>query len=78
MRRLRRGSVLMRLLRVSACLVSLGVAAATAGCAGDTGERVYGFQAGRLFAAASRVRLSSAEEDAIITQAIVAHEMRRP
>ena len=76
--RLRRGSALMRMLRVSACLASLGAAAATAGCAGDTGARVFGYQAERLTSADGRLRLSSAEEDAIITQAIVVHEMRRP
>ena len=76
--RLRRGPALSRWLRVSACLAALGAAAVAAGCAGDTGARVYGFAAESGFAADSRLRLSSAEEDAIITQAIVAHEMRRP
>jgi hypothetical protein len=80
MRRLRRGFALSDIVRLSACLALLGMAAALGGCAGDAGERVYGFQAfaGELGAGLGSSRMSHAQEEAIIGQAILAHETRRP
>ena len=82
MRRLRRGFALSDIVRLSACVSALAGAAALAGCSGS-GERVYGFRASVGETASIDVSgrssgMSRAQQDAIIAQAIVAHEMRRP
>jgi hypothetical protein len=82
MRPLRRGLALSDLARLSACVSALVGAAALAGCTGG-GERVYGFHAATGETASFDVSgrssgMSRTQQDAIIAQAIVAHEMRRP
>ena len=83
MRKLCRGSAVSDIVRLSVCVTALGVAAAVGGCAGSPGERVYGYQTSipggwADLIAGGTSRMSSAQEEAIIAQAIVAHEMRRP
>jgi hypothetical protein len=76
--------VLSDIARLSACLAVVGMVAALGGCADTTASRVYGFQA---FAASigkdpldgrRSSTMSPAQEDAVIAQAIFAHEARRP
>ncbi len=81
MRPLRRGFALSDIVRLSACVSALVGAAALGGCTG--GERVYGFHAAAGETASFDVSgrssgMSRTQQDAIIAQAIVAHEMRRP
>jgi hypothetical protein len=82
MRPWRRGFALSDNVRLSACISALAGAAALAGCTGG-GERVYGFRAAAGETASFDVSgrssgMSRIQQDAIIAQAIVAHEMRRP
>jgi hypothetical protein len=80
MRPLRRGFALSDIVRLSACVSALVGAAALGGCTGG-GERVYGFHAAAGETASFDVSgrsMSRTQQDAIIAQAIVAHEMRRP
>ena len=82
MRALRRGFALSDIVRLSACVSALAAAAALAGCSGG-GEQVYGFHASVGETASFDVSgrssgMSRTQQDAIIAQAIVAHEMRRP
>jgi len=81
MRPLRRGFALSDIVRLSACVSALVGAAALGGC--TDGERVYGFHAAAGETASFDVSgrssgMSRTQQDAIIAQAIVAHEMRRP
>jgi hypothetical protein len=81
MRRSRRSLVLSNIVHLSAGLAALaGAAAGLGGCSGA--ERVYGFQAsvetGSVDVSGRSSGMSRLQQDAIIGQAIAAHEMRRP
>ena len=84
MRRSRRSLALSDIVQLSACLAALaGAAAGLSGCSGDGGERVYGYQAtagetGSIDISGRSSGMSRLQQDAIIGQAIAAHEMRRP
>jgi hypothetical protein len=77
---LRRSFALSAHLRPSWCLPALFVAvAALGGCGAPGAERVYGYQAIVGFDVTGRASgMSGLQQDAIIAQAIAAHEMRRP
>jgi hypothetical protein len=81
---LRRSFALSDLWRPSWCVPVLFAAAATlGGCGGPGGERVYGYQAfvgetGSFDVTGHSSGMSRLQQDAIIAQAIAAHEMRRP
>jgi hypothetical protein len=81
---LRRSFALSALLRPSWCLpVLFAAAAALGGCGGPGAERVYGYQAivgdtGSFDVTGRSSGMSRLQQDAIIAQAIAAHEMRRP
>ena len=81
MRRLRRGLAPSDIFRLFFCLAALGGAGVLGGCAGGA-DRVYGFQAYEAQAAmdvdGTPSRLSTPQAEALIAQAILAHEMRRP
>ena len=75
--RLRPGPASFRLALPVAAVLALGLA----GCAGTSGERMAPLaDAGSLFGApkTGRSALSSAEAEALIARAIIAHEMRHP
>jgi hypothetical protein len=81
---LRRSFALSNRLRLSWCLPALFIAAAAVGgCSGPGAERVYGYQAiagetGSFDVTGRSSGMSRLQQDAIIAQAIAAHEMRRP
>jgi hypothetical protein len=80
---LRRSFALSALLRPSWCLPALFAAAATLSGCGGSAERVYGYQAiigetGSFDVTGRSSGMSRPQQDAIIAQAIAAHEMRRP
>jgi hypothetical protein len=81
MRRSRRSLALSDIVHLCAGLAALaGAAAGLGGCSG--GERVYGYQAtvetGSIDVSGRSSGMSRLQQDAIIGQAIAAHEMRRP
>ena len=68
--------------RMIAGLAALAAASGLGGCSGDA-ERVYGYQ--RVYSETASFdttgqpsRMSNAQQETLIAQAIVAHEMRRP
>ena len=82
MRPVRRGFALSDIVRQFTWVSALAGAVTLGGCTGG-GERVYGFHAGTGETASIDVtgrssRMSRAQQDAVIAQAIAAHEMRRP
>jgi hypothetical protein len=81
MRRSRRSLTLSDIVHLSAGLAALaGAAAGLGGCTGADVARVYGYQAGVETGSidTSGSGMSRVEQDAIIGEAIAAHEMRRP
>lgn len=84
MRRSRRSLALSDIVHLSAGLAALaGAAAGLGGCSGAGGDRVYGFHAmavetGSIDVSGRSSEMSRLQQDAIIGQAIAAHEMRRP
>ena len=83
MRRSRRSLALSDIVHLFAGLAALaGAAAGLGGCSGPSGERVYGYQAtvetGSVDVSGRSSGMSRLEQEAIIGEAIAAHEMRRP
>jgi hypothetical protein len=84
MRRSRRSFALSDIVHISAGLAALaGAAAGLGGCTGADVARVYGYQAatvetGSIDVSGRSSGMSRLEQDALIGQAIAAHEMRRP
>jgi hypothetical protein len=73
--RLRRDGVRENLRPLVRWIAPLGLAAALAGCAAASAEKTGGF---RPLDPAAGVGMSAAQAEAVIAQAITAHEMRRP
>ena len=84
MRRSSRSLALSDIVHLLAGLAALaGAAAGLGGCSGTDGTRVFGYQAnavetGSVDVSARSSGMSYVQQDAIIGQAIAAHEMRRP
>lgn len=84
MRRSRRSLALSHIVHLAAGLAALaGAAAGLGGCTGADIARVYGYQAaaietGSIDVSGHASGMSRLQQDAIIGEAIAAHEMRRP
>jgi hypothetical protein len=82
MRRSRRSFALSDIIHLFAGLAALA-AAGLGGCTGADVARVYGYQAaavetGSIDVSGHSSAMSRLQQDAIIGEAIAAHEMRRP
>jgi hypothetical protein len=84
MRRSRRSPALSHIVQLFAGLAALaGAAAGLGGCSGPEMARMYGYHAaavetGSIDVSGRSSGMSRLEQDAIIGEAIAAHEMRRP
>jgi hypothetical protein len=84
MRRSRRSFALSDIVHLFAGLAALaGAAAGLGGCTGADVARVYGYQGaavetGSIDVSGQSSGMSRVQQDAIIGEAIAAHEMRRP
>ena len=83
MRRSGRSLALSNILHLFAGLAALAGATATlGGCSGADVARVYGYQAnvetGSIDVSGHASAMSRLQQDALIGEAIAAHEMRRP